>query len=1002
MYFQDVIMTLERYWGSKGCVILQPHDLMMGAGTFHPATVLRTLGPGAWNCAFVQPSRRPGDARYGDNPNRLGHYYQYQVILKPSPREVLDWYLGSLEAIGIDLGKNDVRFVEDDWESPTLGAWGLGWEVWLNGMEVTQFTYFQQVGGLEVMPVPAEITYGLERLAMQLQGKRSVYDLEWVKGVTYGDVFHRNEVEQSKYNFEHSDTARLFDEFGGYFNECKRLAALGLALPAYDKCIMTSHAFNMLNARGAISVAERANYIKRIRDLALLCAQVWEQEVASKDKPVPKAPEPVVVPSSGEGDGRRELFVEIVCEELPASFVRPMLAALHDGILGLLEGISHGETQTYATPRRLAVSVADVAETKPKVEKLVTGPPADKAMPGGVPTDAAISFARKKGVDPERLEVVDGPKGKVVAVRVVEGGERVVDMLAAGLDKIVRELPAPKRMEWGTGGVKWPRPIHRVNVVYDGLRVAGAAVGLPFGHETEGHRLKREPFAFGGAQDWHSGLVERWVQPDIELRKQKIRDLLQEAQRKLGCDPIVDEALLEQVTHLVEAPALVIGEFDRSLLELPSRLLIETMKKNQRYFPVFRGGKLSNHFVVITNNPGGDEATIAGGNASVILARFDDARFFLQEDHKKRLEEHGLKLRGMRWIHGLGTMLDRQERVARLALALEPREPALVERAGALAKCDLVTQMVGEFPELQGHVGRLYASYQGEEEEVALAIEEAWLPRFAEDEVAHSRAGIALALADRVDALVGCFGIGLVPKGGGDPQGLRRAALGILRTVVENEMRLDLADLFRLGVEHFHTSVVRNPRGHEGFEAWIKARGHADSCKDTDGLVTELVEFVLARFRANASATADLLDAVIEVSPRDLLVLQRKVDALAALAGHPDFAAIMTVFKRVLNITRGHTFAAPDASELTHPAEEILLRATELVEGQIAEAAAALDFRTALDRMLELQKPVANLFDNVMVDDPKDARARAIRLGLLLRVARSFLEVADFSRISNR
>jgi glycyl-tRNA synthetase len=998
MYFQDVIMTLEKYWGSKGCVILQPHDLMMGAGTFHPATVLRSLGPGAWNCAYVQPSRRPGDARYGDNPNRLGHYYQYQVILKPSPKEVLDWYLGSLEAIGIDLRKNDVRFVEDDWKSPTLGAWGLGWEVWLNGMEVTQFTYFQQVGGLKVKPVPAEITYGLERLAMQLQGTRSVYELEWVKGVTYGDVFHRNEVEQSKYNFEHSDAARLFDEFGGYFNECKRLADLGLALPAYDKCIMTSHAFNMLDARGAISVAERANYIDRIRELALRCATVWHDEVASKDKPVPLPPAPTIVPSVGEGDGKRELFVEIVCEELPASYVRPMLEALQKALLQLLEGVSHGAVQTFASPRRLAVSIADLAEAKPKVEKLVTGPPADKAMPGGVPTDAAISFARKKGVDPERIEVVDGPKGKVVAVRVTEGGERVVDLLAAGLDKVIRELPAAKRMEWGTGGVEWPRPIHRINVVYDGLRVAGVAAGLLFGNESEGHRLQREPFAFRGTTDWHNGLVARWVMPHLEGRKESVRNLLQQAQEQLGCDPIVDDTLLEEVTHLVEWPALVIGEFDPSLLELPSRLLIETMKKNQRYFPVFRGGKLDNHFVVITNNPDGDKDLIARGNAAVLLARFDDARFFLEEDRKKTLADHGKKLADMRWIRGLGTMADRQERIADLALAIDPVAADILGRAGPIAKCDLVTQMVGEFPELQGHVGRLYASYQGEPEAVAVAIEEAWLPRFAEDEVARTPAGIALALADRVDTLVGCFGIGLVPKGGGDPQGLRRAALGLLRTVIENEMRLDLADLFRLGAELFHRAV----RGRPGFEAWTKERGHAESCKDTDGLVTELVEFVLARFRANASATADVLDAVIEVSPRDPLVLQRKVDALAALAGQPNFAAIMTVFKRVLNITHGHSFPAPGPSELTHETERELLRVTEAVEGKIASAVEALDFQTALGHMLELQKPVADLFDAVMVDDPNDERARAIRLGLLLRVSRSFLAVANFSRISNR
>jgi glycyl-tRNA synthetase alpha chain len=284
MHFQDVILTLQRYWGAQGCVILQPHDAFMGAGTFHPATFLRSLGPKPWKCAYVQPCRRPGDARYGENPNRLGHYYQYQVILKPSPPNSQELYLGSLEALGIDPKKHDIRFVEDDWESPTLGAWGLGWEVWMDGMEVTQYTYFQQVGGIACNPIPVELTYGLERLAMYLQGVDDVFDLTWVDGVTYRDVFHQNEVEQSRFNFEESDADALFESFNKTFAECARLADKGLVLPAYDHCILTSHSFNLLNARGAISVAERQNYIKRIRELACKCAEVWVAQGAGEAK----------------------------------------------------------------------------------------------------------------------------------------------------------------------------------------------------------------------------------------------------------------------------------------------------------------------------------------------------------------------------------------------------------------------------------------------------------------------------------------------------------------------------------------------------------------------------------------------------------------------------------------------------------------------------------------------------------------------------------------------
>jgi len=281
MTFQDVILKLQAFWASHGCTIVQPMDMEMGAGTFHWSTFLRALGPEPWNTAYVQPSRRPTDGRYGENPNRLQHYYQFQVLMKPSPANIQQLYLESLKMLGFDPLVHDIRFVEDNWESPTLGAWGLGWEVWLNGMEVTQFTYFQQVGGIECRPVAGEITYGLERLAMYIQGVESVYDLVWSdtggRIVTYGDVYHQNEVEQSTYNFEHADAATLFERFNKAEAECQKLLALDtpLPLPAYERTIQASHAFNLLDARGAISVTERQAYILRVRTLARGCAEAY-------------------------------------------------------------------------------------------------------------------------------------------------------------------------------------------------------------------------------------------------------------------------------------------------------------------------------------------------------------------------------------------------------------------------------------------------------------------------------------------------------------------------------------------------------------------------------------------------------------------------------------------------------------------------------------------------------------------------------------------------------
>ena len=296
--FQQIILTLQRYWAEQGCALLQPYDMEVGAGTSHTATFLRAIGPEPWSAAYVQPSRRPKDGRYGDNPNRLQHYYQFQVVLKPAPANILDLYLGSLRALGFDLRATDIRFVEDDWENPTLGAWGLGWEVWLNGMEVTQFTYFQQVGGIDCKPLTGEITYGLERLAMYLQGVQSVYDLVWTETMVngtkrpllYRDVYHQNEVEQSAYNFEHSDVDFLLQAFGAHERQAKHLMGAQLALPAYEQVLKCAHTFNLLDARGAISVTERAAYIGRIRNLARGVAQEYLDSRARLGFPM--APKP--------------------------------------------------------------------------------------------------------------------------------------------------------------------------------------------------------------------------------------------------------------------------------------------------------------------------------------------------------------------------------------------------------------------------------------------------------------------------------------------------------------------------------------------------------------------------------------------------------------------------------------------------------------------------------------------------------------------------------------
>ncbi len=700
-----------------------------------------------------------------------------------------------------------------------------------------------------------------------------------------------------------------------------------------------------------------------------------------------------------------ELFVEVLCEELPAAMVRPALDGLRDGLLALLAGVSTGAVRCYATPRRLAVAIADVAEGRPLTERLITGPPADRAFKDGAPTQAAIGFARGKGVDVDAIQVVDGPKGQVIAVAVREGGERAADLLAHGLPGVILGLPFAKSMEWGEGGTRFGRPLHRVNALLDGAPIAAEVAGLAVGHETLGHRLSPlGPLTFDSETTWLDGLRARHVEPDLDARKAQIRALLDEAAQRLGGDRIDDPVLLEEVTHLVEWPTLVIGAFDKDLLNLPHRLLVESMKSHQRYFPVHRGGELTHHFVVISNNPWGDEKLVAEGNARVLRARFYDARFFLAEDRKHSLAEHGKKLERMQWIRGLGSMADKQARVARLAAVVARTvgaDPEVAGRAGALCKSDLTTQMVGEFPELQGHMGRLYARGGGESEAVAVAIEESWLPRGAFVEVPETLEGTAVALADRLDTLVGCFGIGQIPTGGGDVLGLRRAAMGIVAIDRRHALRLDLNALFAAAIENFHAGAND---GDDRFGKWIVARGDDAVARDADTLSDELVAFTLARLKAmlvGEGASADRVDAVLAVGAPEPLTLWNKVKALEAIAGTDEFEQVMRTFKRVLNITVGLDVSPVAPDHLVEPAEKDLGAAIADVAGAVEAAEAELDYSAMLRAMLALQAPVAAFFDAVLVDDP-DPAIKARRIGLLGQCTRVFRRLADFSRISTR
>lgn len=671
-----------------------------------------------------------------------------------------------------------------------------------------------------------------------------------------------------------------------------------------------------------------------------------------------------------------ELFISIRCEELPARFVARTQAALQKAVLGLLKGIPHGACQTWGAPRRVAISVQDVALGKEKKVSLVTGPPESSAFRDGAPTRAAMGFARGRGIDVSELEIVDGPKGRVVAARVSTGGEQTADLVAAGLAGAIAAMPFPKSMRWGSGPTKWGRPIHGIVALLDGQRIDCELAGVRSGTTTVGHRLFSTPITVQGSQSWLAGLRAHKVEPDAHQRRAAILAQLDQAAQALGADVGPFLALVDEVQNLAEWPVVVPAQFDARLLDLPPRLLVEAMKVHQRVFPLMVDGALSHHFLVVTNQPlAADDPEarelIGVGNARVLAARFHDAKFFFAEDKRQDLAAHAAMLQTMRWIRNGGTMADKQARVSTTAAKLAGwfgADAPTAGRAGALCKADLATQMVGEFPELQGHVGKLLALHQGEPAPVALAIEEHYLPRSAADALPTSPAGRAVALADRLDTLGGCFAAGLKPKGSADPLGLRRAANGLLL-------------------------LVQDAGLHQALPEILGAGPHP--------VPPELVDFVMARLKAQLSDSfgRGVVNGVLATGDTAPVALHARCAAVHALSQTADWAALHETFKRVMGLTRDHSSAAYRSDQLQIAEERALHAAFAQVQEGARAAAVQQDFAQALSLLTGLKPAVDAFFAAVFVMDD-DPQVRANRLGLLRSIADEFRHIADFSQLS--
>ncbi len=986
--FQDIILKLQNFWAARGCLIWQPYYTQVGAGTMNPATFLRVLGPEPWNVAYVEPSVRPDDGRYGENPNRFQVHYQYQVILKPDPGNPQELYLESLKALGIDPRQHDIRFVEDNWEQPAIAAWGLGWEVWLDGQEITQFTYFQQVGGLSLEPVAVEITYGLERILIALNNAKAIWDEPWGDSITYGEIRRREEFEHSKYYFEIADVPRIRTMYDLFKAEAEAALANGLVLPAHDYLLKCSHTFNILDTRGAIGVTERQLFFREMRDLARRVAEAYLEQRKALGYPLLRSASPstqatpaapiVSAPSAQEP---RPCLLEIGTEELPPADVEAALAQLRQIVPQSLDElhIPHGSVQIFGTPRRISVLIEWVSPLQERREEWVRGPQAEKAFdPQGKPTAAALGFARKMGVAVEELVLRQHEGSTYVFACRQEGGRPTLEVLAEAMPRWIASLKFEKSMRWRPGDpVTFPRPIRWLVALLGDQVIPFEYAGITSGNLSRGLRPHGSPvLPIPDAASYLQRIAEAGILLDPEARRASIREQVEKLAVSAGGRALIEDDLLQEVTHLVESPFTILGSFDPEFLSLPRAVLISVMRKHQRYFPVLSedGERLLPSFIVIRNGDGEWSEMVQAGNEHVLAARFTDAAYFVREDRKQKLETFRPRLSQLTFQAKLGSMLEKSERLLRLTpviasmLLLTPQEKAWAERAAFLAKADLVTQMVTEMTSLQGIMGREYALSSDEAPEVAEAIGEQY------QTVPRTRPGLALALADRLDSLCGLFAVGLMPSGSKDPFALRRAALGVVQPLLEYDLDFDLRQA-------------------------IAAAAAIQPLPVSDEVQKQVLEFLSGRLRVLLQEEGyryDVVEAVLAEQAWNPAAAHRGTRELQMWVQRPDWPQILPAYARCVRILRaaaGETAPAEAVNEAAfrEEAEEALYKQLRA----LPRPHTVSEFLEALQHLV----PAINAFFEAVLVMAEEEELRRNRLALVKEIASLSTGLADLSKL---
>jgi glycyl-tRNA synthetase len=846
----------------------------------------------------------------------------------------------------------------------------------LDGLEITQFTYFQQAGGLDLDPVAVELTYGLERIAMFLQGVKEVWDLAWDEGHTYGDILKMAEIEHCQYDFNVADVERLRLFYDLYEAEAKAAIARGLVIPAYDYVLKCSHTFNLLDTRGAVGVTERANYFRRMRDMSRTVAETYVEQRRRLEFPFLKGaaaasahvlPAPMPLPA---GQQAADLLLEIGVEEMPPHDVRDAIEQLQTLATAALTAarLTHEGVSVTGTPRRLAVYVRNLAAQQAPETLAFRGPPAERGFDSlGQPTAAAIGFARSRGLAVEQLETrEEGGKRYLYVMQRVEGKATYL-LLPDLLRNWVAGLRFGKSMRWNRSNVSFSRPLRWLVALYGDQIVPFSFADVLSGRTSRGLRPQASPaFTIPSASAYFEAVAAAGVVLDRDARRAQIAAGLQATAAQVDGRALVDEALLDEVTDLVEQPLPLLGRFDPAYLAVPAPALITVMKKHQRYFPVVDAdGKLLPYFITVANGADRDRDRVRRGNEAVIRARYADAAYFVRQDRKRPLEDFNHGLAKLTFQEQLGSMLAKVYRLEKLVgpvaiqLGLDEAVQSAAARAALLSKADLATAMVVEMTSLQGVLGEIYALDSGEAPEVARAIREAYIVR---PEAPLSPAGLALNLATRLDSLVGLFAVGLAPKGANDPFGLRRDALGIVQNLIAANRSFDI-------------------------RAGLAAAASLQPVSVSNAVLDEAAEFITRRLYGvlrDEGFGHEVTEAVLAGQGNDPARARQAATDLTAALAQPGWVETLTAFARCKRIVRGLNVAYPLAAAADpEPATRALYAA-------LFQAQAALQTGgdvPALVRVLtDLRGPIDAFFAAVLVM-AEDPALRAARLAVVQAIA---------------